>query len=66
MKGVYHMIAWGKALLGAMNGFGDTRETGLIRMFRTEYSKEYYWMKKNGFEVTDSFVRTFLDARKKS
>ena len=60
------MIAWGRAIIGAMNGFHDTRETGLVRMFRTEYSKEYYWMKKNGCEINDRTVRTFLDVRKKS
>lgn len=60
------MIAWGRAIIGAMNGFPDTRETGLVRMFRTEYAKEYYWMKKNGCEINDSFVRTFLELRRKS
>lgn len=62
-KGDYHMIAWGKAIVHAMNGFADTKETGLTRMFRTEYAKEYRLMKKNGYEINDSFVRTFLDMR---
>jgi hypothetical protein len=55
------MIAWGKAIVDAMNGFADTKETGLTRMFRTEYSKEYHWLKKQGCEVNDKFVRTFLN-----
>ena len=59
------MIAWGRAVIGAMNGFKNTEETGLTRMFRTEYSKEYQMMRKNGYEINDSFVRTFLDMRKK-
>ena len=60
------MIAWGRAIIAAMNGFGDPRDTALTRMFRTEYGKEYYWMKKNGYEINDSFVRTFLESRKNS
>jgi hypothetical protein len=57
------MIAWGRAVIGAMNGFKNTEETGLTRMFRTEYSKEYQMMRKNGYEISDSFVRTFLSMR---
>lgn len=60
------MIAWGRAIIGAMNGFKDTKETGLTRMFRTEYSKEYQMMKRSGCEINDNFVRTFLDMRKHS
>ena len=59
------MIAWGRAVIGAMNGFKNTEETGLTRMFRTEYAKEYLMMKKSGYEINDSFVRTFLNMRKK-
>lgn len=58
------MTAWGKALFDAMNGFGDSRETGLVRMFRTEYGREYHWMRKNGVAVTDNFVKTFLAERR--
>ena len=57
------MIAWGKAIVHAMNGFQDTKETGLVRMFRTEYSKEYNWLRKQGMTVSDQFVRRFLDIR---
>jgi len=60
------MIAWGRAVIGAMNGFKDTGETGLTRMFRTEYAKEYHLMRKNGYEINDRFVRTFLDVRNNS
>ncbi len=60
------MIAWGRAIMAAMNGFHQPKETGLIRMFRTEYSKDYMWMKKNGYEINDNFVRTFLAARRNS
>lgn len=60
------MIAWGRAIIGAMNGFKDTKETGLTRMFRTEYAKEYHLLRKNGYEINDNFVRNFLETRKKS
>ena len=60
------MIAWGRAVIHAMNGFPDSRESGLMRMFRTEYSKDYQWMRKNGCEINDRVVRTFLESRKKS
>lgn len=58
------MIAWGRAIIGAMNGFKDMKETGLTRMFRTEYAKEYHLLRKNGYEINDNFVRTFLEMRK--
>jgi hypothetical protein len=60
MKGDYHMIAWGKAIVHAMNGFNDSKETGLVRMFRTEYAREYYWLRKQGVAVNDQYVRRFL------
>jgi hypothetical protein len=58
------MTAWGRAINSFINGFRNESETGLTRMFRTEYAKEYHWMKKNGYEINDNFVRRFLDARK--
>jgi hypothetical protein len=61
-----HMIAWGKAFIDAMAGFSSAKETGLTRMFRTEYGKEYYMMKKNGYEINDTFVKQFLSDRKNS
>ena len=60
------MIAWGRAMIAAMNGFAEPKDTALTRMFRTEYGKEYYWMRKNGYEINDSFVKDFLAARKES
>lgn len=60
------MIAWGRVFLNCLNGFRDTKETGLTRMFRTEYSKEYNWMQKNGCEINDDFVKQFLADRKHS
>ena len=60
------MIAWGRAIIGAMNGFPDSRESGLMRMFRTEYAKDYHWMKKNGCEINDNIVKNFLETRRKS
>lgn len=58
------MTAWGRVLYDAMNGFADDRETGLVRMFRTEYNKEYSWMKKNGVAITEGFVKAFLAERR--
>ena len=63
MKGDYHMIAWGNAIVQAMNGFNDTKETGLVRMFRTEYAREYYWLRRQGTTVNDQFVRKYLGLR---
>lgn len=60
------MIAWGKAFIAALNGLASTKETGLTRMFRTEYGKEYYNLKKNGYEIDDDFVKQFLADRKQS
>ena len=57
------MIAWGRALISAMSGFHQPAETGLTRMFRTEYAKEYHWLKRNGCEINDKFVKDFLDVR---
>lgn len=54
------MIAWGRAVIGAMNGFKDESDTGLVRMFRVEYNKEYRMMKRLGYEINDSFVKNFL------
>jgi hypothetical protein len=58
------MIAWGRAFIAAINRLGEDKETGLMKMFRIEYSKEYHWMKKNGQEITDGFVKTFLEEKK--
>jgi hypothetical protein len=58
------MIAWGRALQNMMC-FRDT-ESGLVRMFRTEYSKEYQHLRKQGTDIDDSFVRTFLELKKQS
>lgn len=54
------MIAWGRAVVGAMNGFQNESESGLVRMFRVEYAKEYYQMKRMGVQLDDAFVRQFL------
>ena len=58
------MIAWGKAIVGAMNGFKNESETGLVRMFRVEYANEYRHLKQMGYEINDSFVKSFLRTRK--
>lgn len=60
------MIAWGRMLYNALSGFHSSPETGLVRMFRTEYAKDYHWLKKQGCDINDKFVRTFLEMRTKS
>lgn len=56
------MFAWGRRTETSFNGFING-ESGLVRMFRTEYAKEYRHMKKMGYEVDDAFVRTYLQSR---
>lgn len=59
----FTMIAWGRVVLNSLNGF-SSRETGLVRLFRTEYSKDYKHFKSMGYEINDNFVKGFLRARK--
>lgn len=54
------MTAWGRMFLNAMNGFRNESETGLVRMFRVEYSKEYLQLKRLGVQLDDAFVRQYL------
>ena len=60
------MIAWGRMIMSAFNSFRRIDDTGLVRMFRVEYSNEYRLMEKMGCEINDSFVKQFLADRKKS
>ena len=60
------MIAWGRMIMNAMNGFRGSKETGLVRMFRVEYAKEYQHLQRLGCEINDSFVKQFLSDRKNS
>lgn len=60
------MIAWGRMILNAMNGFRPAKETGLVRMFRVEYANEFHHLEKMGCEINDSFVKQFLSDRKYS
>ena len=56
------MFAWGRAVVMAMNSFA-THESGLVRMFRTEYGKEYRHLRSMGCEINDNFVKKFLETR---
>lgn len=58
------MIAWGRMIMSAMNGFSRKDDSGLVRMFRIEYSNEYRHMEKMGCEINDTFVKQFLADRK--
>ena len=60
------MTAWGRMILMAISGFPSTKETGLTRMFRIEYGKEYEHLKNMGCEINDSFVKQFLADKKYS
>jgi hypothetical protein len=57
------MTAWGRAFINVFNGFQNDSETGLVRMFRIEYAKEYEQMVKTGQTVNEPFVKSFLNAR---
>lgn len=57
------MIAWGRMIMSAMNGFHNEAESGLVRMFRIEYGKEYRHMKKMGYQINDTTVKAFLKVR---
>ena len=58
------MIAWGRAFISAINGMRNESESGLVRMFRIEYAKDYRHMKQMGYEINDNTVKDFLAARR--
>lgn len=54
------MTAWGRMFYSAMTGFNNESETGLVRMFRIEYAKEYRQLKRMGVQLNDVFVRQYI------
>ena len=54
------MTAWGRMFYNAMMGFHNESETGLVRMFRVEYAKEYRQLKRMGIQLDDAFVRQYI------
>ena len=54
------MTAWGRMFYNAMSGFHNESETGLVRMFRVEYAKEYLQLKRMGVQLNDVFVRQYI------
>ena len=54
------MTAWGRMLYNAIKGFHTESDTGLVRMFRVEYAKEYSQLKKMGAQLDDAFVRQYI------
>jgi hypothetical protein len=54
------MLAWGRVFNAAINGFNNEAETGLVRMFRVEYAKEYRQLKRMGTQLDDAFVRQYI------
>jgi hypothetical protein len=58
------MTAWGRILHNVIRGFSNETETGLVRMFRVEYAKEYLQLKRMGVQLDDTFVRQYIIALK--
>jgi hypothetical protein len=58
------MTAWGRMFHSVIFGFSNETETGLIRMFRVEYAKEYLQLKRMGVQLDDAFVRQYISALK--
>jgi hypothetical protein len=54
------MTAWGRMFYNAMNGFHNEAESGLVRMFRVEYAKEYRQLQRMGVQLDDAFVRQYI------
>ena len=54
------MTAWGRMLYNAISGFNNESETGLVRMFRVEYAKEYRQLKRLNVQLDDAFVRQYI------
>lgn len=55
------MTAWGRMFYNAMTGFNNETETGLVRMFRVEYAKEYRQLRRMGTQLDDAFVRQYIN-----
>jgi hypothetical protein len=58
------MTAWIKTIGNAFAttfGTSPDKETGLVRMFRIEYAKEYRNLRRLGVRVNDEFVRDYLE-----
>jgi hypothetical protein len=63
MKQEKTMTAWIKTIGNAFaTTFGESpdKETGLVRMFRIEYEREYRNLRRLGVRVNDAFVREYL------
>jgi hypothetical protein len=54
------MTAWGRMFYNALSGFNCESESGLVRMFRVEYTKEYLQLKRMGVQLNDVFVRQYI------
>lgn len=61
------MTAWIRLIGNAFSTtFGENpdKETGLVRMFRIEYAKEYRNLRRLGVRVNDAFVRDYLESNR--
>ena len=55
----------GKTIIDQIVGqMFQSNNTGLIRLFETEYQKDYRHAIKSGAVITDDFVRSFLESNK--
>ena len=52
----------GRGIVDGLNCLfvGSNNDTGLVRMFETEYSKEARFARRSGVQIDDNFVRSFL------
>jgi hypothetical protein len=58
------MTAWIRLIGNAFaTSFEPTshKESGLVRMFRIEYEREYRNMRRLGVNINDAFVRDYLE-----
>jgi hypothetical protein len=48
--------------LGQRNIFASRKDndSGLVRLFRTEFSREYNYAMKHGVDINDQYVKTYL------
>lgn len=55
--------SFGNSILDLITSSKKPTNTGLVRMFETEYRKEYNCARRAGAEINDDFVKMFLDGR---
>lgn len=51
----------GAASVALNLGITREKDTGLVRLFHTEFNRDYRYAKKHGALINDQFVKTFLE-----